>query len=246
MISFDADQKIFYSSNINDNHYYSGFATKELGNAKNTENILNFFNTYNIPFSKIVILRQIHSTNILFYKKSDSEEKVERIEDTDGLITKDNGVVLIVRNADCVPMIFVDKKNGLIGISHQGWRGSLRRMAVKMLEKLLKSGAKKDNLRVAIGPSINDCCYDIDDDRYYAFIEEFDGYSNKIFHFSKGKRFLNLAKLNYLELINSGIKEKNIDHFPFCTKCDHKRFFSRRRVGHDNYEAMFNFVVKND
>ena len=45
---------------------------------------------------------------------------------------------------------------------------------------------------MAIGPSIGQCCYDIDDERYYDFVVEFEGYADKIFHRHQGKLHLNL------------------------------------------------------
>jgi copper oxidase (laccase) domain-containing protein len=109
---------------------------------------------------------------------------------------------------------------------------------------MLHLGGDKKDILVAIGPSIGTCCYDIDEERYYSFLEEFDGYSNKIFKIKRGKRYLNLAMLNYLQLLESGISEDNIDFFPFCTCCDTKRFFSFRRNDKKDYGEMLSFIVR--
>lgn len=245
MIKYDANLKIFTSSLINDDKYFSGFGTKALGDGRRKiTNIFKFFDSNNINFSKIVIPEQIHSTNIDIFK-SLIKEKWEKIEETDGLITKEKGIVLTVATADCTPIIFCDKENEIIGISHQGWRGSVKRMAQKMVDKVVEAGGKIDKIRVAIGPSIGECCYDIDDDRYYEFRAEFDGYSNKIFHYRSGRWYLNLAKLNFLLLLEKGVKKENIDFFPFCTKCDEEMFFSFRREKKLLAGEMFNFIVKN-
>ena len=74
---------------------------------------------------------------------------------------------------------------------------------------------------------------------------EFDGYADKIFHRHQGKLHLNLALLNYLQTKELGVPEKNIDHFPFCTRCDKKRFFSFRRDKKQDYGEMFSFIVMN-
>ena len=245
MIKYNNDLKIFYSSLINDDSYFSGFSTKELGDGRKTDIIFDFFKKNNFQFKKIVFLEQIHSTNIAFFQSS-SEEVFKKITETDGVITKDNDTVLVVRNADCLPLTFVDKENEVIGISHQGWRGSIKRMAQKMVNKMLNIGAKKEKIIVILGPAIGSCCYDIDEERYHQFKEEFDMYSDKIFSYQKRKIFLNLSLLNYLLLLEVGISKKNIDFFPFCTQCD-KRFFSFRRYKKDkkDYGEMFNFILKN-
>jgi hypothetical protein len=245
MIKYDNNLNIFYSSLINDDSYLSGFSTKELGDGRKIDVIFDFFKKNNFRFKKIVVLEQIHSTNIAFFQSS-SEEVFKKITETDGVITNDNDTVLVIRNADCLPLIFVDKETQMIGISHQGWRGSVKRMAQKMVEKMITVGAKREKIIVAFGPTIGQCCYDINEERYYQFKEEFDGYSDKIFSYQKGKIFLNLSLLNYLLLLEAGIDKKNIDFFPFCTQCD-KRFFSFRRYKKDkkDYGEMFNFILKN-
>ncbi len=244
MISYDSNLKIFFSSLINDERFFGGFGTRYLGDGRRIDNIFNFFNNNGISYKKIVIPEQIHSTNVSVFNSS-LVDNIEKISETDGVITKDVNSVLTVITADCLPIMFVEKQYGIIGISHQGWRGSVKRLGQKMIKKIIEMGGKKEEIFVAIGPSIGECCYDIDDDRYYQFVEEFDGYSEKIFHRRQGKLHLNLSRLNYLQLKEIGIPEKNIDHFPFCTRCDKKRFFSFRRDKKEDYGEMLSFIVKN-
>lgn len=244
MIKYNNHLKIFYSSLINDDFYFGGFSTRTLGDGRNINVIFDFFQKNNFQFKKIVILEQIHSTNTAFFH-SIADMILERIMDTDGVITKDKDTVLVIRNADCLSLIFVEKEAGIIGISHQGWRGSVKRLAQKMVDKMVEFGAKEEKIIVAFGPAIGSCCYNIDEDRYYQFKEEFDGYSDKIFSYREGKIFLNLILLNYLQLIKKGIEKKNIDFFPFCTRCDKKRFFSFRRDRKGDYGEMFNFIFRN-
>ena len=113
-----------------------------------------------------------------------------------------------------------------------------------MVDTFLSLGSKVGDLICSLGPAIGSCCYNIDDERYYNFLEEFNGYSDKIFSRNKGRWYLNLTLLNYLQLIKAGVKKENIDFFPFCTKCDKNRFFSRRRSKSSDFAEMFNFVMK--
>ncbi|MFA6532797.1 MAG: peptidoglycan editing factor PgeF [Patescibacteria group bacterium] len=243
MILYDSSLKIFYSTLINDDKFFGGFGTKFLGDGRKTENIFNFAQTNISNFKTIVIPEQIHSTNVSVFN-SNSLDNLQRISETDGVISNDINSVLTVITADCSPLIFVEKKQGLIGISHQGWRGSVKRLGQKMVKKIIELGGKKEDIFVAIGPSIGQCCYDVEDERYYQFIEEFESYADKIFHRHSGKLHLNLALLNYLQIKELGVPEKNIDHFPFCTRCDNKRFFSFRRDKKKDYGEMMSFVVK--
>lgn len=243
MIIYDSNLKIFTSTLINDERFFGGFGTRYLGDGRRIDNMFNFFNNNGISYKKIVIPEQIHSTNVAVFD-STSVDNLEKIPETDGVITKDVNSVLTVITADCLPIIFAEKQQGIAGISHQGWRGSVKRLGQKMIKKIVELGGKKENILVAIGPSIGECCYDIDDERFYQFVEEFDGYSEKIFHRRQGKLHLNLSLLNYLQLKEIGIPEKNIDYFPFCTRCDKKRFFSFRRDKKEDYGEMLSFIVK--
>ena len=243
MIVSDLSQNFYYSTFVNDDRYFSLFGTKSQGDGRNIKNIINFFQLQKIPVKKIILLDQIHSANVVFYSKR-SENLIERISDCDGVITEEPLTALVVLTADCQPIIFVDKKKGLIGISHQGWRGSIKKLPQKMIEKMKNLGSDEENIIIAQGPAIGSCCYEVDNDRYYSFIEEFDGYSDKIFTFSKGKKYLNLSYLNYLQILEKGVIKRNIDFFPFCTFCQKKTFFSFRREKKQLAGEMINFILK--
>lgn len=243
MITYDPDLKALYSTKINNNGFISGFCTKAAGDATKIDAIIAYLNQSGINYKKLVVPEQIHSVNTTYFVSSGGGN-IEKLEDMDGVVTRENDAVLTVRTADCIPMIYVDKNNGVIGISHQGWRGSLKKMPQKMVEKMTEIGSRKSDIIVAMGPSIGECCYDVDDDRYYSFLEELDGYSEKIFTMRHGKHYLNLPLLNYLLLLEFGIPRNNIDFFPFCTRCDRDRFFSFRRDNKKDYGEMLSFVVK--
>lgn len=243
MIKYDNNLDIFSSSLINEGSVTSGFSTKIQGNGQNIETLFNFFNNNKFTYKKIVVPEQIHSVNVSIFENGNNE-KIEKINETDGVITKEKNVILTVITGDCCPAVFSDNKNGIVGISHQGWRGSVKRMVQKMIDKMLSVGAELSQIKVALGPTIGECCYDVDDDRYYEFREEFEDYSEKIFHTRSGRKHLNLTLLNYLLLLEKGVSKENIDHFPFCTRCDKKRFFSYRRDKKEEFGEIFSFIVK--
>lgn len=243
MLIYDLNLKLFYSTKINNHNYLSGFGTRFLGDGRNPDKIVNFLNQSKIDYQTLVVAQQTHSANIALYqsKKSLSLKKIDTV---DGLITDKKRVVLVVRTADCLPAVFVDKKNDLVGISHQGWAGTLKGLIQKMIKKMIKMGSRKKDIFIALGPSIGGCCYHIDKNRYSLFLKEFNRYSDKIFNFYRGKPYLNLPFLNYLLLVEIGIPKENIDFFPFCTQCDKNHFFSFRRDRKEDYGEMFSFVLR--
>lgn len=246
MIQFDSNLNIFYSSLIADKTFSCGFTTKICGDMRRTENIDAFFSSANLFPKTIVLPEQIHSVNIaVFNPPKEQAHPIEILEDTDAVLTDLPHVALIVRTADCVPVIFIDKKKSILGISHQGWRGTLKKMVCLVIKKMKDLGSKPEDIRVSIGPSINDCCYSIDEDRRYEFLSEFNGYSNRVLFARRGQTYLNLPLLNYLLLVEEGVRKEAIDYFPFCTSCDEERFFSYRRDHKKNYGNMLHFIVRN-
>ncbi len=242
MIQFDPRLHIFASTLINDSVFYSGFGTKRLGDSMHINNVFSALKSFELSYKTLVVPEQIHSVNIEVYDKED-EQEIEKYQNTDGCITMQPSTVLIVRTADCIPIVLCDKKKKIIAISHQGWRGSLRKMPAKMIDKMKNLGSHTDNIVAAIGPSIGACCYVVDDDRYYTFLSELNGYSENIFYVRSGKRYLDLVKLNYIILLESGVRKEHIDFFPFCTQCDSERFFSFRRKNGKDYKEMFSFII---
>ncbi len=244
MITYDSVSKYFTSTLLSSENVFAAFATRAQGDGKHRfENIFSFLKSNDINYKKVVMMEQIHSVNVVFYRSKGGSDFV-KLEDTDGVITDENNLALTTVTADCLPILYKDDTTGLIAASHQGWRGSLKRMPQKIVHGLLSRGAKLSSIKVSLGPAIGECCYDIDEDRYWEFRQEFDGYSDKIFHHHRGKLHLNLTYLNYLLLKEIGIVEMNIDHFPFCTKCDSARFFSYRKEKQQLQGEMFSLIVK--
>lgn len=161
----------------------------------------------------------------------------------DGFVTDKFNYFLEVFTADCVPIIFVDPKKRRVGISHQGWKGTLIKMPEKMIGTFLGKGSKVSDIIVSVGPSIGLCCYRISASRAFKFIKKFPKYKKRILKKTNGSYHLNLAILNCLILISCGIKEDNIDYSGSCTKCNDALFYSFRRDGENKKKEMRSFVM---
>ncbi len=246
MILYNQILKAYYSTLVNSDKFFFGFSTREIGDGRRIETIFNFLNQHKISFEKVIIPEQIHSANVELVEKKNNPEIILRANDTDAVITKKINYLLTVVTADCLPIIFIEEKTGIIAISHQGWRGTIKKIGLKIIDQIISLGGNINKIKIIIGPGIGQCCYSINEERYYQFLEEFDGYSKKIFFWRKNQIFFNLLKLNYLLFINKEIKKENIDFFPFCTFCQKDKFFSYRRYKqkNDHYGEMLSFVMK--
>lgn len=166
----------------------------------------------------LVMVKQVHGSTIVAAERPDPELADMA---ADGLITKTAGLVLGIRTADCVPVFFWDPVGKVAGIVHGGWKGvkdGIIGQMLKIFEK--KCGTKMKELRVAIGPSIRKCCYEVG--------SEFLGYFPGFYSGKGAKGRLDLVGVIKSRLLKRGILEAHIDDTELCTVCENKRFFSYR------------------
>ena len=154
----------------------------------------------------------------------------------DGLVTKTPGLLLSVRTADCVPILLADAGRQVCAAVHAGWRGTASRIAANAVKEMCAQGARKEEIRAAIGPCIGQECYEVGEDVYEAFKASFRS-GETFFEPEEGtdppKYFLDLAAANRAVLLEAGIKEEHISVSGLCTKCHPEWFFSHRLSGPD-------------
>lgn len=154
----------------------------------------------------------------------------------DGLFTNKKDVGLLVKTADCLPILFYDEKKKFIGAAHAGWKGTVARISENMIHFFCDHGSTPENIKVAIGPGIGACSYEVTGERLKIIQSAFPEWPGA---YQDNK--LNLLQLNYLQLISLGVSAKNIDYFPFCTTCDSQRFYSYNRDRSSN--RMYSYIA---
>ncbi|MBN2534164.1 MAG: peptidoglycan editing factor PgeF [Spirochaetales bacterium] len=189
-----------------------------------------FLNRFAIDTSKVYSLYQEHTRRVVKVEKRKKPEFYHSITG-DGLVTAEKDIFLSVTVADCLPVFIVDKKTGVYGLVHSGWKGTgITLEAVKCMEK--EYGSKREHIRVVIGPGIGPCCYQVEEKRYRRFLSRFGPEScGKV----KGNYFIDLKKANLILLKEKGITD--IDIIKNCTSCDHA-FHSFRRDGKERFGVM--------
>lgn len=147
----------------------------------------------------------------------------------DGMITNKPGVLLTTYYADCVPLYFFDPQTSAIGIAHAGWKGTMLKIGVIIVNEMKKNfGTNPKDCIAVIGPSIGPCCYEVDYRVLQPMKKSYPNFS-KIIRQKNGRTFLNLWEANKLSLQESGLQNINIYISKLCTYCSHEHFFSHRR-----------------
>ncbi|MDP2940085.1 MAG: peptidoglycan editing factor PgeF [Candidatus Omnitrophota bacterium] len=186
----------------------------------------SFLKPLGINFRNLVCTKQPHLNKIILIKENHkgkgSSNFKDAISGVDGLITKTKHLPLAVFSADCLSIFLFDPKNEAVGLLHAGWRGTYKKISQNAILKMQKIfGTNPNDLLVSFGPAIRKCCYEVG----FKFRKYFSSDLIK----RKNKLFLDLIEANLKQLINTGVKKKNIFDCKICTSCQNKRFFSYRR-----------------
>lgn len=185
----------------------------------------------------LVLSNQVHDTVIRRVDRSDCGKGVIRQSDligVDGLVTKDEKVVLMTFFADCVPLFFYDPVEQAIGASHSGWRGTVGRIGAKTVEAMGQEfGTKPENLLAVIGPSICSSCYEISEEVAQEFRQTFSKEQWPLILQKKPahKYQLDLWRANKIILEEAGIPKDQIEVSELCTCCHRDLLFSHRATG---------------
>ena len=175
--------------------------------------------------AQLVATRHVHGTAV--YRVGDP---LATDAEFDGLVCDKPGPVLGAFAADCIPMLFADPVARVAGAAHAGWRGTVAGVATNVIGRMQELGAKPANVRVALGPSIGPCCFEVGPevvDEFRAALGDVPGLVVPGPH----KDHLDLRVATRAILERAGVAPANIDDRPPCTKCEGDRFFSYRRDG---------------
>ncbi len=168
----------------------------------------------------IVMLDQVHGKEIIEIL-THPQRNEPFIAQADGCITMVHGVCLVIRTADCVPVILYDDHNGIVAALHSGWRGCAQNITAEGIKMMLARGAQAHSLYVLILPSIGPQSYEVGED----VASQFDGYVAA----KEGKQYLNMWKHIKDTALRCNVPEHNIFITNMCTFQNNTEFFSYRK-----------------
>ena len=182
-----------------------------------------FGTKYENQNNEVFTLNQIHSNKVIVIK---NHSQIKLNIDGDALITNVKNFNIGVKTADCVPILFADCDQKIVGAIHAGWRGTYNLIVLEVLDVIRKDfNISFNKIFFSIGPYIQKCCFEVGEEIWNSFRDKFHEHS-KPFIRIKDKYFLDLGLLNYLILRRNGVI--NIDMVKSCTKCN-PDYYSYRR-----------------
>lgn len=186
-----------------------------------------------VPLENFVCADQTHSANFYRVTKQDRSRGATQLEtaipQTDALYTYEPNLVLCSFTADCVPVLFYHETNGLIGVIHSGWQGTVKEITLKLFEHLKsEESCQLNQVHVQIGTALSQEKFEVDKDVYEKFKQL--GYADEHIYFNeKTKKYHidnQLVVKKQCEL--AGIPSAQIDIDRTCTFQADKGFSYRQ------------------
>ncbi|MBT1248282.1 peptidoglycan editing factor PgeF [Thermosipho sp. 1244] len=180
-------------------------------------------NILGIELDRMFFAKQVHGNVI----KSVEEKDIKRgvVYTADGLITNEKRIFLVMRFADCVPIIAYDSVKNVVGIAHSGWKGTLKDIPKKLILSMVKKyNSNPENIFVSLGPSISPESFEVGIEVKNMFSNKF---GEKYIDVKNGKFFIDLWGIIEDELFNIGVR--NIEISMVDTIKFNKYFYSYRK-----------------
>lgn len=199
------------------------------------ENYRRFLSAIGSCGEHLAMCNQVHGTVIRNVTsadwKNDPYEKVSF--EADGLMTAIPGVALTIFTADCIPVLLYDPKRRVIAALHAGWRGTASGIVTKAVEQMSAIyGSDPADILAAIGPGIDQCCFETHEDVPNAMTAALAGVSLPFIQLKdNGKFSVDLKGINARRLEMAGVTPEHIALCRACTCCQPDQFWSHRRQG---------------
>lgn len=210
-----------------------GFSTKQFGNMSykygNRDEVetnrLKYLSALGLVNNSFVQMNLDHGTNVCVVTEANGEKITSRnkiLPKTDGIITDRPNLNLWMLTGDCAPFLFYDPKKKVIGLAHCGWRGTIGKLPLIMVLKMITEfGSGIDDILVGVGPSIEKCCYVEPVPAVQENLPEWREYIN----LGKNSRIrIDLNGFSIDQLAKAGVPRENIYFSNYCTK-DHSDEF---------------------
>lgn len=227
MLNFEWTNSIFQSTDFNE--IQTGIIGKELNTIdyelpkdevrRQEKKIIT--SATSLPPNRQIFLDQVHGIDVLDVVSIPQDDSLYNAS-ADASVTTLTNIALVIRTADCVPVIMYDPAKKIIGAVHSGWKGTRGNITGETIHKMVKQyGSNPADLQLAILPAISSRSYNVG--------EEFTNYfPEKYFARNSSKLFLDLTSFIYDSAIASALDSENIYRSTYCTLIDNDKFFSHR------------------
>ena len=179
-----------------------------------------------LPAAALVTVHQCHSAEVAVVEAPFAAGQLPR---ADAMVTDRPGLALGILTADCAPVLLADRKNGVIGAAHAGWRGAVGGVLDGTLTAMERLGARRKSVVAAIGPCIGQRSYEVGPEFPAPFLAE-DAENAAFFADAARPGHLLFDLPGYVARRLARLGVIDVTRVPADTVRDETRFFSYRRA----------------
>ena len=189
------------------------------------ENHRRMYRSLDADAARACTVWQVHSADtVIVTEPAPGRKWLSR---ADGMVTQQTGIPLAMRFADCVPILYYDPVQKVTGVAHAGWRGTLGRAQVNVIDTMREAfGCRPQDIQAGIGPSIGPDHYQVGEEVVEEAHKVFASLDGIIKRADDGSAYLNLWEANRRRLADSGVEQ--IEIAAICTASNTTEFFSHR------------------
>ncbi len=206
------------------------FASLNVGNtvgddeAAVAENHVRVYDRLGLSRDRVATPRQVHGNRVAAVTAGDAGRVFSN---TDGLVTDTPGIALMLRFADCQPILLYDPAHHALGLVHAGWRGVAQGIARRGVETMHQAfGTRPQDLIAGLGPAIGAECYTVGQNVAAAMSYALPDWSGVLTLQGEDTWRLDLSGANAQQLAAAGVTQ--IEHSHLCTACRRDEFYSHR------------------
>jgi YfiH family protein len=167
---------------------------------------------------------QVHSARVIHAVEPLGEQTPQR---ADAILTDNSDITLMMRFADCVPILIFDPVRHAIGIAHAGWKGTIDGVSTALVKQMRRAfGSRPEHLKAGIGPSIGPDHYPVGPEVVALVRDAFGAQSDEHLRVQDGATHFDLWSANRWQLERSGVN--SIEVAEICTACKTDDWFSHR------------------
>ncbi|MFP4343994.1 MAG: peptidoglycan editing factor PgeF [Anaerolineales bacterium] len=182
------------------------------------------YRTWGITPAQVVSPWQVHGRHVVRVGRADGGQVIP---ETDALISAEPGVVLLLRFADCVPVLFFDPDARAVGLAHAGWRGAAAGVVPATVEALEEAfGSRRETLWAGVGPGIAPEDYEVGEEVVAAIARTLPP-GTSIARQQGGRRHLDLPGAVAAQLREAGVGRVEVSRLHTSRNLD--EWYSHRR-----------------
>lgn len=180
-----------------------------------------------LPGASLATVHQVHSPAVVLVEQPWEQDERPH---ADAMVTNRRGLLLGILTADCSPVLFADPEAGVVAAAHSGWRGAIAGVNEATIEAMEQLGARRERIAAAVGPTVEQQSYEVDDAFRDRFLDQDDASGRFFIAGPAGKPHFDLTGYILQRLNDAGVAKA--EALRLDTYSDPDRFYSYRRSTH--------------